>query len=65
MTEVFLVKSGRQNYSGDWQWENLAIFDNHDSAVTYSRMVENQIDPQDFDEIETVEIEVFSLRSFV
>ena len=62
--EVFLVKSGHLEDFVGWQWTNLAVFDNNDAAVAFARKTEAQIKPEDLDETESVEIEVFSVRSW-
>ena len=64
--EVYVVKSGQLvDYdSVGWEWENLAVFDNNDAAVSFARRTEAQIKPEDLDEKESVEIEVFTLKSW-
>ena len=63
--EVYLVKSGHLEDFVGWEWTNLAVFDNNDAAVAFARQVEKQIPIEALDETESVEIEVFTLRSFV
>ena len=63
MSEVYIVKSGQLVDFVGWEWENLAAFDNNDAAVAFAKSVEKQIDPEALDETESVEIEVFTLRS--
>lgn len=63
--EVYLVKSGHLEDFVGWEWTNLAVFDNNDAAVSFARQVEKQIPIEALDETESVEIEVFTLRSFV
>ena len=60
--EVYLVKSGQLVAFSGWEWTNLAVFDNNDSAVAYARQTEKQIKPEDLDETESVEIDCFTLR---
>ena len=62
--EVYLVKSGHLEDFVGWEWTNLAVFDNNDAAVAFARKTEAQIKPEDLDETESVEIEVFSVRSW-
>ena len=62
--EVYLVKSGQLVDFSGWEWTNLAVFDNNDAAVSFARNAEKQIKPEDLDETESVEIEVFTLRSW-
>ena len=62
--EVYLVKSGQLVDFVGWEWTNLAVFDNNDAAVDFARNAEKQIKPEDLDETESVEIEVFTLRSW-
>ena len=62
--EVYLVKSGHLEDFVGWEWTNLAVFDNNDAAVSFARKTEAQIKPEDLDETESVEIEVFTLRSW-
>ena len=62
--EVYLVKSGQLIDFSGWEWTNLAVFDNNDAAVDFARNAEKQIKPEDLDETESVEIEVFTLRSW-
>ena len=62
--EVYLVKSGQLIDFSGWEWTNLAVFDNNDAAVDFARNAEKQIRPEDLDETESVEIEVFTLRSW-
>jgi hypothetical protein len=61
--EVYLVKSGCMTDVG-YHWENLAVFDNNDAAVAFARKTEAQIKPEDLDETESVEIEVFTVKSW-
>ena len=61
--EVYLVKSGCMTDVG-YHWENLAVFDNNDAAVSFARKTEAQIKPEDLDETESVEIEVFTVKSW-
>ena len=62
--EVYLVKSGQLVDFVGWEWTNLAVFDNNDAAVAFARQVEKQIPVEALDETESVEIEVFTLRSW-
>ena len=62
--EVYLVKSGQLVDFSGWEWTNLAVFDNNDAAVAFARNAEKQIKPEDLDERESVEIEVFTLKSW-
>ena len=62
--EVYLVKSGHLEDFVGWEWTNLAVFDNNDAAVAFARQAESQIAPEDLDETESVEIEVFTLRGW-
>ena len=62
--EVYLVKSGHLEDFVGWEWTNLAVFDNNDAAVSFARRTEAQIKPEDLDEKESVEIEVFTLKSW-
>ena len=62
--EVYLVKSGQLVDFSGWEWTNLAVFDNNDAAVSFARNAEKQIKPEDLDERESVEIEVFTVRSW-
>ena len=62
--EVYLVKSGHLEDFVGWEWTNLAVFDNNDAAVSFARRTEAQIKPEDLDETESVEIEVFTLKSW-
>ena len=62
--EVYLVKSGQLVDFSGWEWTNLAVFDNNDAAVSFARNAEKQIKPEDLDEKESVEIEVFTLKSW-
>ena len=63
--EVYLVKSGHLEDFVGWEWTNLAVFDNNDAAVAFAKQAEKQIPIESLDETESVEIEVFTLRSFV
>mgnify|MGYP003334806179 FL=1 len=63
--EVYLVKSGHLEDFVGWEWTNLAVFDNNDAAVAFAKQAEKQIPIEALDETESVEIEVFTLRSFV
>ena len=65
MSEVYLVKSGHLEDFVGWEWTNLAVFDNNDAAVAFAKQAEKQIPIEALDETESVEIEVFTLRSFV
>ena len=62
--EVYLVKSGQLVDFSGWEWTNLAVFDNNDAAVAFARNAEKQIKPEDLDERESVEIEVFTVKSW-
>ena len=62
--EVYLVKSGHFEDFVGWEWTNLAVFDNNDAAVAFAKQAEKQIAIEDLDEKESVEIEVFTLRSW-
>ena len=59
--EVYVVKSGMIKEFG-WEWQNLAVFDDNDNAVSFAREVEKQIPIEALDETESVEIEVFTMR---
>jgi hypothetical protein len=60
--EVYVVKSGMLKDFVGWEWQNLAVFDDNDNAVSFAREVEKQIPIEALDETESVEIEVFTLR---
>ena len=62
--EVYLVKSGHLEDFVGWEWTNLAVFDNNDAAVAFAKQAEKQIAIEDLDETESVEIEVFTVRSW-
>ena len=62
--EIYLVKSGHFEDFVGWEWTNLAVFDNNDAAVAFARKTEAQIKPEDLDETESVEIEVFTVKSW-
>jgi hypothetical protein len=62
MKTVYLVKSSQELGYGDIYWENLRVFSTLESAEAHAAKVQALIDQDDAQDIETVEIEEFTLE---
>jgi hypothetical protein len=62
MKTVYLVKSSQELGYGDIYWENLRVFSTLEKAEEYVAKVQALIDQDDAQDIETVEIEEFTLE---
>jgi len=59
---VYIVKSGQLVDFSGWEWLNLRAFTDYDKAVTFMKMVQNQIPTKNLGETEDVEIEELTLE---